>query len=209
MNVGRRRPHPSDPICADSMPAGSVPLSRMITSPGTPRRHRDSRRRGKVLSRQRLPRTPATYPCVDGREGLVSIIGAADVGSKRGRPRRGSDYAGLLSRVREAGLLRPRLAYYTMTTVLTTGLLAVGWTVFVLVGATWTWTRLHLAPRQRSQPQPPAGGPLPRGGRRLRDRVAGGLLSPHLPCDEPADRRGTISEKGVSSEVSGIDVPLS
>jgi hypothetical protein len=90
----------------------------MITRPGTPRRHRDSRRRGTVLSRQRLPRTPATYPCVDGREGLVSIIGAADVGSKRGRPRRGSDYAGLLSRVREAGLLRPRLAYYTMRTVL-------------------------------------------------------------------------------------------
>jgi fatty acid desaturase len=67
----------------------------------------------------------------------VSIIGAAGVGSERGRGRRGSDYAGLLSRVREAGLLRPRLAYYTMRIVLTTGLLVVGWMLFVLVGDTW------------------------------------------------------------------------
>jgi fatty acid desaturase len=67
----------------------------------------------------------------------VSISGAAGVGWERGRPRRGSDYAGLLSRVREAGLLRPRLAYYTMRIVLTTGLLVVGWVLFVLVGDTW------------------------------------------------------------------------
>jgi fatty acid desaturase len=64
-------------------------------------------------------------------------MGAAGVGSERARRRRGSDYAGLLSRVREAGLLRPRPAYYTMRIVLTTGLLVVGWTVFVLGGDTW------------------------------------------------------------------------
>jgi hypothetical protein len=67
LNVDRRPPHPSKPICANSMLVGRASLSRLITRSG---RLGDAAIRdvGKVLSRERPPRPPATRPCVDGRE---------------------------------------------------------------------------------------------------------------------------------------------
>jgi fatty acid desaturase len=52
-------------------------------------------------------------------------------------PRRRSDYAELMRRVRSAGLLDRRLAYYTWRVVLDVLLLVAGWTVFALVGDSW------------------------------------------------------------------------
>ena len=52
-------------------------------------------------------------------------------------PRRGSDYAELLARVRRAGLLDRRPAYYTWRIVLAVLLLVTGWTAFVLIGDSW------------------------------------------------------------------------
>ncbi|WP_019927492.1 acyl-CoA desaturase [Nocardia sp. BMG111209] len=50
---------------------------------------------------------------------------------------RGSEYAVLLRRVREAGLLNRRLRYYAWKTALVTAALLGGWTVFVLLGDSW------------------------------------------------------------------------
>ena len=50
---------------------------------------------------------------------------------------RGSDYAELSRRVRAAGLLGRRSAYYRARIALTVGLFAVGWTVFALLGPSW------------------------------------------------------------------------
>jgi fatty acid desaturase len=52
-------------------------------------------------------------------------------------PRRGSEYAELSRRVRQAGLLDPRPAYYAWKIAVTVGLLAAGWAAFVLVGDSW------------------------------------------------------------------------
>ena len=50
---------------------------------------------------------------------------------------RGSDYAKLSRRVREAGLLNRRLRYYRWKITITAALFAAGWTVFVLLGDSW------------------------------------------------------------------------
>jgi hypothetical protein len=50
---------------------------------------------------------------------------------------RGSDYAELSRRVRAAGLLDRRPAYYRARIALSNGLFAVGWTVFALHGRSW------------------------------------------------------------------------
>ena len=50
---------------------------------------------------------------------------------------RGSDYAELSRQVRAAGLLGRCPAYYRARIALTVGLLAVGWTVFALLGPSW------------------------------------------------------------------------
>ena len=50
---------------------------------------------------------------------------------------RGSDYADLMRRVRRAGLLDRRRGYYLTKIAVTGGLLAAGWTGFVLLGDTW------------------------------------------------------------------------
>jgi len=52
-------------------------------------------------------------------------------------PRRGSEYAELSRQVKEAGLLERRPGYYAWKIAVTVGLLAAGWTVFVLVGNSW------------------------------------------------------------------------
>jgi fatty acid desaturase len=53
------------------------------------------------------------------------------------RRRRGSDYAELLSRVRQAGLLDRRPTYYTVKIAVNAALVVAGWTVFVLLGESW------------------------------------------------------------------------
>lgn len=56
---------------------------------------------------------------------------------KTPRQRRGSDYAELSWRVRQAGLLDRRPAYYTLKTGMNTLFLAGGWTAFFLLGDVW------------------------------------------------------------------------
>ncbi|MCW2639284.1 MAG: fatty acid desaturase [Dactylosporangium sp.] len=51
--------------------------------------------------------------------------------------RRGSDYAELLSRVRQAGLLDRRPTYYTVKIAINALLIVAGWTLFVLLGDSW------------------------------------------------------------------------
>ena len=48
--------------------------------------------------------------------------------------RRGSDFAELSRRVKEAGLMARRPGYYAVKITLTAAALAGGWTAFVLVG---------------------------------------------------------------------------
>ncbi len=50
---------------------------------------------------------------------------------------RGSDYARLSRRMRQAGLLNRRLRYYGWRIAITVAALAAGWTAFVLVGDSW------------------------------------------------------------------------
>jgi fatty acid desaturase len=50
---------------------------------------------------------------------------------------RGSDYADLLRRVKDAGLLNRRRGYYLTKIAVTGGLLAAGWAGFVLLGDSW------------------------------------------------------------------------
>ena len=52
-------------------------------------------------------------------------------------PRRGSEYAELSRLVKDAGLLERRPGYYAWKIAVTIGLLAAGWTVFVVVGNSW------------------------------------------------------------------------
>jgi fatty acid desaturase len=51
--------------------------------------------------------------------------------------RRGSDYAALLSRVRQAGLLDRRPTYYTVKIAINAALVVAGWAGFVLLGDSW------------------------------------------------------------------------
>src|SRR5919109_3287496 len=57
--------------------------------------------------------------------------------SRPTRSGRGSDYAELSRRVKRAGLLDRRPAYYAAKTTLTTVLLAAGWTAFLLLRDSW------------------------------------------------------------------------
>ena len=57
--------------------------------------------------------------------------------SSGSRRRRGSDYAELLTRVRLAGRLDLRPAYYAVKIAVNALLVVVGWTVFVLLGDSW------------------------------------------------------------------------
>jgi fatty acid desaturase len=57
---------------------------------------------------------------------------------------RGSDYADLLGRVRQAGLLERRPTYYAVKIATNAALVVAGWTVFVLLGNSW-WQLLTAA----------------------------------------------------------------
>jgi fatty acid desaturase len=52
-------------------------------------------------------------------------------------PRPPGDYADLMRRVKQAGLLRRRPGYYATMIAVTGTMLAAGWTVFVILGDTW------------------------------------------------------------------------
>jgi len=52
-------------------------------------------------------------------------------------PARGSEYAELSRQIKEAGLLERRPGYYIWKIAVTIGLLAAGWTAFILVGNSW------------------------------------------------------------------------
>jgi fatty acid desaturase len=52
-------------------------------------------------------------------------------------PRRGSEYAELSRQIKDAGLLERRPGYYIWKIAVTIGLLAAGWTAFVLLGNSW------------------------------------------------------------------------
>ncbi len=71
--------------------------------------------------------TPAVPVTVSSNQGAVA-------GSETGR---GSDFADLMRRVKAAGLLRRRPGYYWAKIIFTAGLLAGGWTVFVVLGDSW------------------------------------------------------------------------
>ena len=51
--------------------------------------------------------------------------------------RRGSEFAELSRRIKDAGLMAPRAGYYTVKILGTAGLLIAGWAVFLLLGPSW------------------------------------------------------------------------
>jgi fatty acid desaturase len=57
--------------------------------------------------------------------------------SSNDAPRRGSDYADLLRRVKDAGLLDRRPGYYATKVAVTGALFAGGWAAFVILGDSW------------------------------------------------------------------------
>jgi fatty acid desaturase len=61
----------------------------------------------------------------------------AQLASALPAPRRGSQYAELSRQVKDAGLLERRPGYYAWKIAVTIGLLAAGWTVFVVAGNSW------------------------------------------------------------------------
>jgi fatty acid desaturase len=61
-----------------------------------------------------------------------STARAVDTGA-----RRGSDYAELSRRVKEAGLLRARPGYFAIRIAVLAALVAAAWTAFVMIGASW------------------------------------------------------------------------
>jgi fatty acid desaturase len=72
--------------------------------------------------------------CSDTASAVPRQIQLASVSSA---PRRGSEYAELSRQVKEAGLLERRPGYYAWKIAVTIGLLAAGWTAFVVVGDSW------------------------------------------------------------------------
>jgi fatty acid desaturase len=73
-----------------------------------------------------------------------SSLAPSSLAAASSAPRRGSDYAELCRQVKEAGLLDRRSGYYAWKIPVTIGLLAAGWSVFVVVGNSW-WQLLVAA----------------------------------------------------------------
>jgi fatty acid desaturase len=74
---------------------------------------------------------------IERQEGLLSIAELTPPPSSARSGRRGSDYADLLARVRQAGLLDRRRGYYAVRITVNALMLAVGWGAFVLLGDSW------------------------------------------------------------------------
>jgi fatty acid desaturase len=77
-----------------------------------------------------------TLPTPDGAAGWLDGMTTT---AERPATGTGSDFAELNRRVKAAGLLRRRPAYYCARIGLVTGALVAGWTAFFVVGASW-WT---------------------------------------------------------------------
>jgi fatty acid desaturase len=67
----------------------------------------------------------------------VSLTVRAEVACAASAPRRGSEYAQLSRRVKEAGLLELRRGYYFWKIMFTVAALAAGWAAFIVVGDSW------------------------------------------------------------------------
>jgi fatty acid desaturase len=67
----------------------------------------------------------------------TGVTGQLQLAPTSSAPRRGSEYAQLSRRVKEAGLLERRRGYYAWKIAATAALLAAGWAVFVMVGNSW------------------------------------------------------------------------
>src|SRR5258707_5762272 len=67
----------------------------------------------------------------------AAVSRQVQLASASSAPRRGSQYAELSRQVKEAGLLQRRPGCYAWKIAVTTGLLAAGWTVFVVAGNSW------------------------------------------------------------------------
>jgi fatty acid desaturase len=74
---------------------------------------------------------------VRSSDAATAVTGQIRLASPLSAPRRGSEYAELSRLVREAGLLERRPGYYVRTIAVTIGLLAAGWTTFVVLGNSW------------------------------------------------------------------------
>ncbi|MFI5537255.1 fatty acid desaturase family protein [Nocardia sp. NPDC051900] len=72
----------------------------------------------------------------DGQQ-AAPVASSPTAETKENRPARGSEYAVLLRRVRQAGLLDRRLRYYVWKSAATAVAFAAGWAVFVMVGDSW------------------------------------------------------------------------
>ncbi|MET9026292.1 acyl-CoA desaturase [Nocardia sp. NPDC004168] len=72
----------------------------------------------------------------DGQQ-AAPVASSLTAETKENRPARGSEYAVLLRRVRQAGLLDRRLRYYVWKSAVTAVAFAAGWAAFVMVGDSW------------------------------------------------------------------------
>ena len=75
-----------------------------------------------------------------------------------------SDYSELSRRVKHAGLLRRRSAYYAAKIASTAVLLAAGWTAFLLLGDSW-WQLVTAVFLAFALPRSPSSGMTPATGR--------------------------------------------
>jgi fatty acid desaturase len=74
---------------------------------------------------------------VRSSEVATAVTRQIQLDPKPSAPQRGSEYAELSRLVRQAGLLERRPRYYAWKIAVTIGLLAAGWTAFVVVGNSW------------------------------------------------------------------------
>jgi catechol 2,3-dioxygenase-like lactoylglutathione lyase family enzyme len=109
------------------------------------------------------------------------------------RRRRGSDYAELLTQVRQAGPLDRRPAYYTVKIDLNAALVIAGWTMFVLLGDS-RWQLLAAAYHGRlelTKFHTPSG----RGGDR------------HAPANTPGIRHVAFAVDDIGAVVASSRAP--
>ena len=68
---------------------------------------------------------------------MTDLLALPSEPSESGSSRRGSEFAELSRRIKEAGLLVRRPGYYTVKIAATAGFLFLGWAAFLLVGRSW------------------------------------------------------------------------
>ena len=70
-------------------------------------------------------------------EAAIAVTRPIQLAVAASAPRRSSEYAELSRQVKQAGLLEPRSACYAWKIAATVGMLAAGWTAFIVVGDSW------------------------------------------------------------------------